>query len=77
MLNIKKRNIVSISCKICDLLHDLVPFVQFKKRENTHGGVLLLDLKPATLQKVALVYGCFSRFLNCANGTKSRNASHM
>ena len=23
-------------------LHDLVPFVQFKKRENTHGGMLLL-----------------------------------
>ena len=28
--------------KICDTLHDLVPFVQFKNRENTHGGVLLL-----------------------------------
>ena len=26
----------------CDVLHDLVPFVQFKKRENTHGRVLLL-----------------------------------
>ena len=24
------------------LLRDLVPFVQFKKRENTHGEVLLL-----------------------------------
>ena len=23
-------------------LRDLVPFVQFKKRENTHGGVILL-----------------------------------
>ena len=25
-----------------DALHDLVSLVQFKKRENTHGGVLLL-----------------------------------
>ena len=23
-------------------MSDLVPFVQFKKRENTHGGVLIL-----------------------------------
>ena len=35
------------------------------------------DVKPATLLKVTLLYGCFSRFLNCANGTKSRNASQM
>ena len=27
---------------ICDVLHDLGPLVQFKKRENTHGGVFLL-----------------------------------
>ena len=33
--------------------------------------------KPATLLKVTLLHGCFSRFLNCANGTKSRNASQM
>ena len=32
-------------------------------------------LKPATLLKVSLLYGCFSRFLNCANGIKSRKAS--
>ena len=38
--------------------------------KNTHGGVLLL-------LKVTLIHGCFSRFLNCINGTKSRNASHM
>ena len=24
----------------CDVLRDLVPFVQFKKRENTYRGVL-------------------------------------
>ena len=27
---------------ICDALHDLVPFLQFKKRENALGGVLPL-----------------------------------
>ena len=44
-----------------------------KNMKNTHGGVLLL----ATLLKVTLFYGCFLRFLNCTNGTKSRNASHI
>ena len=43
-----------------------------KKRENTHGGVLLL----VTLLKVTHLHGCFSRFLNCPNGTESRKASH-
>ena len=31
--------------------------------------------KPATLLKVTLLHGCFSRFLTCTNGTKCRNAS--
>ena len=44
--------------KSCDALRDLGSFVQFKKRENTHGGVLLL----AKLLKVTLHGGCFSRF---------------
>ena len=35
-----------------------------------------LMLLPATLLKVIL-HGCFSRCLNCTNGTKSRKASHM
>ena len=26
----------------CDALRDLIPFAQFKKLKNTHGGVLLL-----------------------------------
>ena len=47
----------------CDVLRDLVPFVQFKNVKNTHDGVLL---------KETLIPGCFSRFLNYANGTKSR-----
>ena len=32
---------------------------------------------PATLLKVALLCGCFSRFLNCTNGTKLRKALHI
>ena len=37
--------------------------------KNTHGGVLLL--------KVTIHHVCFSRFLNCTYGTKSRNALHI
>ena len=33
--------------------------------------------RSVALLKVTLIYQCFSRFLNFANGTKSRNASHM
>ena len=38
----------------------LVQFVQFKTRD--------------VALKVTLLHGCFSRFLNCTNGTKYRNA---
>ena len=43
-----------------DALRDFVPFVLFKKRENTHGEVLLL-VKPVTLLKQTLHHRCFSR----------------
>ena len=33
--------------------------------------------KPATLLKVTLLHGCFSRFWNYTNGTKLRNPSHI
>ena len=33
--------------------------------------------KPATLLKLTLLHGCFSRFLNCTNATKSRNAPQI
>ena len=36
----KSRRIFSKN--ICDALRDLVPFAQFKQRENTHGGERLL-----------------------------------
>ena len=35
------------------------------------------DYETATLLKVILIHGHFSRFLNCANGTKSRKASQV
>ena len=67
--------------QICDALRDLVPFVQFKKREKHQlRGVnfsKVAGLKPATLIKLTLLHGCFSRFLNCANDTKSRNAPNI
>ena len=34
-------------------------------------------LQLATLLKLTLLHGCFLRFLNCTNGTKSRNALHF
>ena len=33
---------------ISDILRDLVPFVQFKIRENAHGGMILLVTKSNT-----------------------------
>ena len=67
---------------ICDALRDLVPFVQFTKREkhpwkSVNFSKKLKRLQPATLLKLTLLHGCFSRFLNCTNGTKSRNASNI
>ena len=58
----------------CDVLRNLVPFVQFKKREK-HPWRGVTFSKVAL--KVTLLHGCFSRFLNCTNGTKSHNASQM
>ena len=52
-------------------MRDLVPFVQFKEREKTHGGVLLW----VKLQASAM--GVFHVFLNCTNGTKSRKVSQI
>ena len=59
---------------LCSIWHH---FYNLRKVENTHGGVLLLVKlqASATLLKVTLFHGCFSRFLNCTNGAKLRNAS--
>ena len=44
-----------------------------KNKKITHGGVLLL----VKLQALAHLLACFSRFLDCTNGTESPNASHI
>ena len=50
----------------CDALPDLVSFVQFKKREK-HSW------RSVNFSKVAgCFHGCFSRFLNCTNGTQNK-----
>ena len=50
-------------------------FYNLKNVKYTHGEVLILQ--PATLLKLALLHGCFSRFLNCTNSTKLRKVLHM
>ena len=42
-------------------LRDLVPCALFKKRKK-HPWRSVTFLQPATLLKVALLHGCFSRF---------------
>ena len=62
---------------------DLISFLQFEKREKhawrnvTFSKDTDRGLRPATLLKVTLFHECFSRFLNCTNGTKSGKASQL
>ena len=58
-----KKAVIWICEQICGALRDLVPFAQFKKREKHPWR--------------SVNFRCFSRFLNCTNGTKLRNASHL
>ena len=60
---------------ICDALRDLVAFVPFKKREKHPWRSVTFTA--CNLLKVTILQGCFSRFLNCKNATKSRNAFHL
>ena len=56
----------------------MIPFIQLKKREkHPWGDVTFSKVKPATILKVELLQGCFSRLLNCTNGTKSCKTSHF
>ena len=61
---------------LCDALRDMAPIAQLK---NTHRVLLLIKLQASdsSILKVTLLRWCFSRFLYCKNGTKSRNASHL
>ena len=63
-------SLVSILNKY-DALRDLAQLIQLKKNvKKTRGGVLFF-------LKVTLFHGCFSRFLDYKNGTKSRKASQI
>ena len=58
---------------ICDALRDLGTLIHLKNVKNTQRGLILI----AKLQaEASVLHGCFSRFLNCTNGTKLRKASH-
>ena len=59
--------------RICDALRDLVPFVQFKKREKR-------PWRSVNLLKVTLLRGRFSRFSYCTNvpnGAKHQILIHV
>ena len=70
-ISIRVRKILR-NCSFRTLKRDLVAFVQLKKREKH-------PWRSANFSKVAgfILHGSFSRFLNCTNDTKSRNASQM
>ena len=53
---------------------DLVPFVQFKKREKRPWRIINFSKAAATLLKIRFLYVCFLRFLNWENVTKWRKA---
>ena len=69
----KKHPLRILSCRLCCSLF-------FIKLQAFRPGTLLKRdsiTEPATVLKVALLNGCFSRFLNRTNGTKLRKALHM
>ena len=57
-----------IQKSLCDVLSDLVPFVQFKKREKHPRRSATFSTKSNTPPWV------FFMILNCTNDTKSHNA---
>ena len=79
--HITQKQLAQFLWKIYGVLCDLVPFVQFKKREKHPWRSVnfskVTGLKPATLLKLTLLHGRFSRFLNCTNAPKSRSATYM
>ena len=56
---------------ICEALRDLVPFVQFKKLKKHPWRSVTFGTRNNTPP------GCFLRFLNCSDCTKSHNTSHI
>ena len=65
---------------ICDALHDLKTFAQFETCEKHQWRSVCFSNfqdEACSSTKVSLIDGCFSRFLNCKNGTKLIKASHI
>ena len=60
-----------------DVLCDLATFVQFEKREKHPQSCVTFSKVAGFLLKVTLLHGCFLPFLNCTNGTKSRNTPRI
>ena len=61
-----------------DALRDLVPLHNSKIRKTLTEVLLFVKLQAENCKKKkTLLRGCFSRFLNCTNGTESRKASHL
>ena len=74
------RHNSTVHTNICNVLRYLVSFVNLKNVKNIHGGVLLLvkfQAKASNFTKNNTPAWAFSCFLNCANGTKPRNQSHI
>ena len=73
------KNVKNTHGRVILLLKFWLHFVPLKKAENQRfsGVFMVYKMEPAALLKVTIVHGCFSRFLNCTNGTKSRKASHL
>ena len=73
IITASKRKINEMLC-----LSDLLTFVQFEKREKYLKRIVTWRrVQPATSLKVTVLHGCFSHFINCINGTKSRNAPQI
>ena len=63
--------------KIFETFHIVNKDVPQMHTKKTFYLSIFCDVKPATLLKATLLHGCFLRFLNCTNGTKSHKASHF
>ena len=76
-MNRRTENLLDLGVQqICDALHDLVPFAQFKKRKKHPWRNDTFNTKIITPPWV------FPHFLNCGilncrNGSKSRKASRI
>ena len=61
----------------CDALQDLIPFVQFKKREkHPWRNVTFCNFNKSNTPPW-LFFTLLNTFLNCINGTKLRKTSHI